>query len=1225
MSVTAIEDLLRATATTSEISGFFGRNPELFSGAGKLRTEDDDSVVSTLFGVPVGFQFGTAAGLEGLPAIFVDIVTDPTTYLLGGIGALTRTGRLARTAGRAGKSDDLIDAKFASLMDGVNNVQNVSGAQKAKAIETLFRIADGVDTTRFNNLSKMIDNAESTVTGGNVGLQEAGRGLARKVDKVLRDTERLKKLDDPAALGRARRELFDGLNIPGFEADAVPDAQELRAFREALARGGLPEARSFVDANIAKLSNLSSEYGAAAKSGDWRRMREAARALTKTRPTRRHRVLFNDRRLKELGRLFAAGDSNRLANTLADQNALGQRRLLQLQAPFTNFGIAIPVPGEHKAFGLLDKAIEKAPSLGRMAPRGGGLVSGAQIAAKDLYRLSGEPVYSPDTLFSIGQATVQAVRGVPNDAEDFAGLHRKWIGERVFSKDAAHQFGRHFEVAVPDAEERWRLLMIGDNPDKFLHQGSTAAGFQRRMRDVTKPDGTVVQVPQVTASGPFGRTSAFGDLKDPDMLSDVDNLEYVQAIRTTLDEVGEELLRLKMIENSAPNYIPRMVKRVKDQKAFDKFTDSLSDPQVADRFYKHGLERKIPFLDDLLELEKQGAIEVEKDAAKVLTTYLQETGEVAANRRFIEKMDATPIKVTNGPQGHPVMVGRNSPQAKAIQADPQLRSLYVDAEDLKEVRNFTKRVMREGRVGGRPVTPFQDGAFIHKSAKRHLQTLFAEGIPRGRGFAGVFDETDSKLNTVARAALLLNGLSKRMLLSFSAFHHAALTESFAVAVGNPWGPGLLRPDRLAKAAASPFIEGLRLFGVPLQPSFMNRELRRVRTSFPGRDIMHTASNAGLQLGDIIDAERDVINRAARAVADSTVASRIPLARQSLNRIADFDSNLQTGLWDVMHSGYKAFAFNELYHRGLERFPGLPADKIARDVADHVNNAFGGQIWERFFLGRRGQQWMRAFIMAPDWTLSNLRVAWDVFGNLLLRGSTAAADLTEAALASKPLAFLSHTGPGAAFRESVGVGAIGKAFRFDAGMIQSADVRAAFAREYALRVGFIAYPMASLANYAMTGHWMDQNEEGHTFEVDTGVTDESGRRIFWGPGKQFKEPFKLATDPLSTANFKKSPLLTGAVSLIPGLDIFGSRVYFPEDSGWLKIAKSLGYISKSATPIQVQKSFSQGDGSDSPFDPAEAVGIPFRRGAQPAQGFSLPNFTNEFRRNQREGSLSAPVF
>ena len=140
--------------------------------------------------------------------------------------------------------------------------------------------------------------------------------------------------------------------------------------------------------------------------------------------------------------------------------------------------------------------------------------------------------------------------------------------------------------------------------------------------------------------------------------------------------------------------------------------------------------------------------------------------------------------------------------------------------------------------------------------------------------------------------------------------------------------------------------------------------------------------------------------------------------------------------------------------------------------------------------------------------------------------------------------------------------------------------------------------------------MDENEAGHEFEIDTGQKDSSGRRVYWAPGKQFKEPFKLATDPPASFTFKKSPLLTGAVALVPGTDIFGKRIHLPEDGGWMKIAKSMGYIAKSATPIQLQKSFATE--TDSPFDPAESVGIPFRRGAEPSQGgFSIPNLTNQF--------------
>ena len=55
--------------------------PGAFATTGDVVETDDRSLITRIAGVPVGFQFATYMGMDGVPALALDILTDPITYL----------------------------------------------------------------------------------------------------------------------------------------------------------------------------------------------------------------------------------------------------------------------------------------------------------------------------------------------------------------------------------------------------------------------------------------------------------------------------------------------------------------------------------------------------------------------------------------------------------------------------------------------------------------------------------------------------------------------------------------------------------------------------------------------------------------------------------------------------------------------------------------------------------------------------------------------------------------------------------------------------------------------------------------------------------------------------------------------------------------------------------------------------------------------------------------
>lgn len=1188
-----VEDIFRAIASDRDIAQLVGQNPALLSNVtGKFRTEEEEGVVAELFGIPIGFQFGTAAGMTGVPAFIVDVLTDPTTYVTGGLGTLTKTGRAARAAGR-----------FLKTVDDVAKLPHVSAQQKVKIMKTLGKVADKVDTKKFKNMEKLVEEIrlDQPVT-------ESARDLLLKLNKAIGESQELEKLSKAStkftrpevnALSQLRKTLFDDLDIEDFDQLAIPSLKELQALRQATIQGGLTGARSFIQANIDKLSRVSREALQAAEKGDFKSFKRAAKTIKKLDPTVRNKILFSPRRLKDLQQLFLREHSQRLAPTLAQQRELGQRSLIKFSIPFTGLETSLRLPGEQALFSAIDKAVKKAPTLSPRLQRGDGLVRGAQIAAKDMVGLTTEPVINTEALGQLGDVAVQSLQGSPDKTKDFFGIHKRWIGEWLFGKDAAQQFARQIEYLVPDKARRTKIWNLIEEPEKFLIRPEDAGDrvaipvFEEGVQIATRFDRV--------EKGPFGATSLFGDLK-PGVDITQRELEVAQAIDTSLRNAGAFLLSEGLIENAVKGYMPRIIKRIKNPAAFNNFFRRATNPQVVSDFYRHGLNRQMPFLEDLRRLESRGVIELEKDSAKIMRSYFSEISRAAANKRFVSALDEAVMHVpSDTSRAAPVLI---SAKRKNIDAILEKRGLdpddYIFDEQLTEIRNFTRR------KGAGTRRPYVDGALVHKDALKKLRGLFAEGLaPPAPGKLIARPGATSGENA-GRLALLLNGLAKRTLLSFSVFHHGALTESMMAAVGWPFLKGATNPKNMARIMASPFIEVGRTLGMSLTPSFINQKLRQIRDAYPGIDILETASRGGLQLGEILDAEREVLTRLLGQTTDWLSRNKIPIAPWMAERIQSGIMTIDRGLWDYMHSGYKLFAFNELYHAGLSKFPGIAPEKIAKDVAQHVNNAFGGQIWERFFRGRRGQQWMRVFLMAPDWTLSNLAIAGDVFLNMIMRGSTAAADLMSLHPENR----------------------LGKVLRFDKRLIESSDIRATFARQYALRFALINVPLAHLANKAMSGQWLDENPERFRTSINTGIDDpDTGRRVYLRLGKQFKEPFDWTQDPAKLLELKKSPLATAVTAIVFDRDIFGSRISAQEDGPLAALAKDMGYVATNFFPIGPARIAREQISPESlPLRAIEAVGVPLSReflqrptGGQ-AEPLRLPDVTQGFTQGLRETRL-----
>ena len=172
--------------------------------------------VATIFGVPVGTQFGTAVGMEGWGALFVDIITDPTIWL--SIGAII-VPEPTTTAGGVGT----LSAQIAKHLAKFGNV--ASAGAKVGKIKKAQAFLNGLTLeAKTKELSRIFKTAGSAVEHPEIVQKLLKAAQAGNTDDVFRFINQIKdtlpsgklfKLSDDVALDLNR--LLKGDDLRGLQ------------------------------------------------------------------------------------------------------------------------------------------------------------------------------------------------------------------------------------------------------------------------------------------------------------------------------------------------------------------------------------------------------------------------------------------------------------------------------------------------------------------------------------------------------------------------------------------------------------------------------------------------------------------------------------------------------------------------------------------------------------------------------------------------------------------------------------------------------------------------------------------------------------------------------------------------------------------------------------------------------------------------------------------------
>lgn len=354
----------------------------------------------------------------------------------------------------------------------------------------------------------------------------------------------------------------------------------------------------------------------------------------------------------------------------------------------------------------------------------------------------------------------------------------------------------------------------------------------------------------------------------------------------------------------------------------------------------------------------------------------------------------------------------------------------------------------------------------------------------------------------ATAIDTVNALSKKALLSVSFFHHIALTES-AIASGIG-------------------VKALKMWN----PAKIYNALKHDRYKiFEDMELSTQALKDGLQLGALGDAQvgrvKSMLLNAENYTKNTPVIGKGAKAVRTANDLWD------ATLWDYYHNGLKLMAYETILAKQLKgelkksvKSGEQPktAKEIGPEVAEFVNDAFGGQNWDAMLVNPKMQQISRWALLAPDWTLSQLKIFSNGF-----RGG----------------------------------------------------VKGAEGRKYWLRAGLAFTTITQSLNYTLTKHFEGEgkftweNDPGHELDIYIG-RDEDGVKKYIATGKQFREPFRWMTEPIHVLAGKASPVLQSSVEQLTGHTTSGFDLGF-EEEGTLKgniVARMKAFGGKFA-PISVR--------------------------------------------------------
>ena len=208
---------------------------------------------------------------------------------------------------------------------------------------------------------------------------------------------------------------------------------------------------------------------------------------------------------------------------------------------------------------------------------------------------------------------------------------------------------------------------------------------------------------------------------------------------------------------------------------------------------------------------------------------------------------------------------------------------------------------------------------------------------------------------------LVNNFAKGCKFLFNGMHAVALTESAAAHEG-------IIPIKTFKTLGNlpKIIDGIKN---------NNYEL------FKNTPLAKKAIQDGVQFGAISDINIKDLNTFIDGIsnlADKVTFGASKIITKPMKTYVDINNKF---LWNYLHNTYKLHAYDSLIKRASKNGKISLTDNMRKDIAQLVNDTFGGQNWETLGIKPDTVQTARRLMLSPDWNMSaTLRQSFAVFSS-----------------------------------------------------------------------------------------------------------------------------------------------------------------------------------------------------------------------------------------------------
>lgn len=379
-------------------------------------------------------------------------------------------------------------------------------------------------------------------------------------------------------------------------------------------------------------------------------------------------------------------------------------------------------------------------------------------------------------------------------------------------------------------------------------------------------------------------------------------------------------------------------------------------------------KRKLPTYEDAIRM---GLTPLTMDAAELHSMWAEDVGRVALNKLMMNAYGAmTDI------DGAPLLV--------AVPTREETEKPVLSKETYRQMINNASDWLGIARPAGSPVEALKSlGDKIRLTQEYELldspfESLSAIYVRKGQPsrYVKMFIGQPFK-NKPMQILEHLNQWMKWLAIGIpmtSMFHPFALLESFVATQGLKNNPVL--------TGAKDILTGKKPRIFKQMDDMMNGILKNP-------ELADVWIRAGLGIDfSHPDLKMGMIDKDLRSAVDFLRSNKsVPAGEhiaKGLEKFNAFKSRWDNWMWNSFQPALKLYTAQGIYIRRMEEAEKngtyLDPDLLRQDIADYVNDAYGGQEWEKYwFATPKVMQMMHLITFAPDWTISSANAAG--MGNL----------------------------------------------------------------------------------------------------------------------------------------------------------------------------------------------------------------------------------------------------